>query len=879
MEKRLGTLALSTALCAAFATQAVADDGRAVEIEVRPDGPTRQVKPVNGVGQPPMIGAPRSFPMMHYLKDAGIPFSRLHDVGGAYGRMTYVDIPNLFRDFDADETKPENYDFAFTDRLVSALVDSGIEPIFRLGVTIENYADIRAYRIAPPKDFAKWARICEHVILHYNEGWADGFRHGIRYWEIWNEPDNMPEPEKNTMWSGSFEDFMRLYGTAATHLKKKFPHLKIGGYGSCGFYAPVGAGTVRAANASPRAEHFVDCCTNFLARARDEGWPLDFFSFHSYSRPEHAVRQVEVARRVLNEYGFAATETCFDEWLPEPQKFRCGTALAASKIAAEIIGLQNSSCDMAMIYDARCGVGDYSPLFNPMTQKPHKAYYAFVAFNELRKAGLAVPCMVSDDRIWACAAKGGDGKVRVMLSNPCDEAVEIKLKGLSGVLSCMLTDESRTYERVPFSPRLPPRSFVLMETPAADIQARIDAAAERGGGRVVVQKGVHRCGTLRLRSGVELHLEEGAVLMGGSKPDDYEDVIPEEMVYRYGNANTSPTVTRKAFIIAEDAENIAITGKGTVHIDGPRFFDQGSSLWGYWWAKPPCPRPRAVVMYRCRNIRIEGVTFRDCPLWTMWLRLCDGITIDGITIDAEQKMINSDGIDFDGCRHVRVGNSRLKTGDDCLVLRSIRYGHPGEKSVVTEDVVVSNCVLNSFCQGVRIGCPSDDTIRNATFRDIEFTGLNGIVSKQPRVYLNEGCNGYLKTDGILFENWKIDCYGHPVEILVEPGIALRDFGHMTFRNIEVNARKPFVVRGNEPTPLRGIRFENVRGTVASDKTFDVAFAPDVVFDRVDVSQDGWRRHAAGGFDRPEIMCLVADPFDDRRLLVGTWGNSISVFLL
>ena len=398
------------------------------------------------------------------------------------------------------------------------------------------------------------------------------------------------------------------------------------------------------------------------------------------------------------------------------------------------------------------------------------------------------------------------------------------------------------------------------------IQARIDAAAERGGGRVVVQKGVHRCGTIRLKSGVELHLEDGAVLQGGSKPEDYDEVIPEEMVYRYGDENTKPTVTRKAFVIAEEADGVAITGNGEIRIDGPAFFDRSTSLWGYWWAKPPCPRPRAVVMYRCRNVRFEGVTFRDCPLWTMWLRLCDGITIDGITIDAEQKMINSDGIDFDGCRHVRVGNSRFKTGDDCLVLRAIRHKFNADEPVVTEDVVVSNCVLNSFCQGVRIGCPSDDTIRDAVFRDITFTGLNGIVSKQPRVYLEKGCSGNLKTDGILFENWRIDCYGHPVEILVEPGIALRDFGHMTFRNIEVKAKKPFVVRGNELTPLKGVRFENVRGSVSSGKPFDTAFAPDLSLERVEVSGEAIRTIGPGGGGW--IECVLPSRHDPKRFFAG-----------
>ena len=369
------------------------------------------------------------------------------------------------------------------------------------------------------------------------------------------------------------------------------------------------------------------------------------------------------------------------------------------------------------------------------------------------------------------------------------------------------------------------------------IQSRIDDAAARGGGRVTVPPGIHRCGTLYLKSGVELHLAEGAVIEGGTRPEDYDDAIPADMVYSYGDPSTTPTVTRKALLFAENAENVAITGNGTVRIDGPAFFDRSSSLWGLWWAKPPHPRPRTVVMRGCRGVRIEGVTFKDCPLWTMWLRLCEDIDVSRISIDCEQKMINSDGIDFDGCRHVRVRDSRFRTGDDCLVLRAIRDRRPnrlgtGEEPVVTEDVLVERCRLDSPCQGVRIGCPSDDTVRDAAFRDIVFTGRNAIVSRQPRVYLETGDCGYLKTANILFENWNIDCWGNPVEILVEPGIALRDFGHMTFRNIDLKAAKPFIVKGCAETPVRDVRFENVRGSVEADPALEVENAPGTVFGRI-----------------------------------------------
>ena len=176
------------------------------------------IKPVNGVGQPPIYSYTNTS-LFHYLKEAGVPYSRLHDVGGAYGMNIYVDIPNVFRDFDADENDPASYDFTFTDYLMKGLVDNGVEPYYRLGVTIENAQRIKAYRIFPPKDYAKWARICEHVILHYTQGWADGFNMEISHWEIWNEPENgRLEDNENMMWRGTWEQYMDLYGTAATYL-------------------------------------------------------------------------------------------------------------------------------------------------------------------------------------------------------------------------------------------------------------------------------------------------------------------------------------------------------------------------------------------------------------------------------------------------------------------------------------------------------------------------------------------------------------------------------------------------------------------------------------------------------------------------------------
>ena len=159
----------------------------------------------------------------------GITRSRTHDVNGAYGGCYFVDVPNIFRDFNSDENDENSYDFYYTDEYITAIIKTGAKIVYRLGVTIEWGS--KKYSCNPPQDFAKWARICEHIIMHYNKGWANGFEYGIDYWEIWNEPENPP------MWTGTKEQFLELYKVSSKYLKEKFPEIKIGGYGSCGFYA------------------------------------------------------------------------------------------------------------------------------------------------------------------------------------------------------------------------------------------------------------------------------------------------------------------------------------------------------------------------------------------------------------------------------------------------------------------------------------------------------------------------------------------------------------------------------------------------------------------------------------------------------------------
>ena len=438
---------------------------RTARVEVDFGDATGPVKDVHSVGQPPIQGWSGTN-MFHYLREAGIRYSRLSDVGGPFGGNRFVDIPNVFRDFDADENDPASYDFAFTDILIRGLVDVGVEPFYRLGVTIENDCAVKAYRIFPPKDYAKWARICEHVIRHYTEGWANGFRYEIKYWEIWNEPDLFQEPgaevpwRRCTMWQAPFEEYVRFYGVVAPYLKSKFPHLRFGGFAGCGFQvATVPADHPRMPEYRVRNEH----ARQFLKAVKANGWPLDFFSYHSYNTTANIARQIDWAQGLLDEQGLGDVEMILDEWLFH--RTETGGVEQAAETAVTLAAMQNSPLSKAMIYDAKCGLGKYAPLFDPQTRTPRKPYFAFKRFNDLKRLGTAVRVRSGDPCVFAAAAKGA-GEGAVFMANVSSETVKADLGGLRPY-DCRLTDAAHDDASVPWTGKLPPKSFarLLLDIP------------------------------------------------------------------------------------------------------------------------------------------------------------------------------------------------------------------------------------------------------------------------------------------------------------------------------------------------------------------------------------------------------------------------------
>ena len=407
-----------------------------MEIIINKNEIVGKIKPMHCINNAPSFNDEVLF---ETLTEAGIPYSRLHDTFELhYDRL--VDAPNVFPDFEADENDPASYDFAFTDVFMKNLFNAGVKPFYRLGVSIENYRAIKPYHIYPPKDYEKWARVCERIIMHYNEGWADGFRYNIEYWEIWNEPDNFPDAKDNQMWTGTAKEYIDLYVTTAKYLKKRFPDLKIGGYGSCGFYAVLEEKASGNAKISSRTGYFLDFFEQFLQRVKAESVPLDFFSWHSYSGVESNVKYAEYCRTKLDEYGFEKTESILNEW--NPGIMARGTINDSAAVASNMLALQNSSLDMLMYYDTKAD-SSYCGLYNPLyarlpvekSERVFCTYYVFKAFNELYKLKnqAALKCYGKD--IYAVAAYDGESGA-VMITNVSDKKKAVRISGIESIESC-----------------------------------------------------------------------------------------------------------------------------------------------------------------------------------------------------------------------------------------------------------------------------------------------------------------------------------------------------------------------------------------------------------------------------------------------------------
>jgi hypothetical protein len=424
-----------------------------------------RIKAIHGVNNGPLTRG-NNADLEPWWREAGFPTARLHDCH--WPSPDVVDVSTIFPLPHLDPDDERNYLFAKTDDYLAAILRCGSKPIYRLGQSIERHGV--HFLTHPPRDMDAYAKVCVNIVRHYNDGWAKGFRHGIEYWEIWNEPDL-----GRGMWSGTQEEYFTLYEKVSRAIRAHDPKLKVGG--------PSLTGNAFTEKGWGRP---------FLDRCRARKLPLDFFSVHAYvTEPDQIADLVRTARRELDARGFTKTEIHLNEWryapgwsdlspkrredwATVPAFFKRGTGgQGAAYAAAVLVRMQDEPVDMMNFYTADTSPWSMFGTFGIRTP----VYHAFVAFNEVATRPARAACTVAGSNGRPAASLAGlaeDGRSAVVLASTFNAAGglrEFRIAGLPWVaaarVEALLVDGDHALE--PILPQVKPAadgSAITVHLPA-----------------------------------------------------------------------------------------------------------------------------------------------------------------------------------------------------------------------------------------------------------------------------------------------------------------------------------------------------------------------------------------------------------------------------
>ena len=372
------------------------------------------------------------------------------------------------------------------------------------------------------------------------------------------------------------------------------------------------------------------------------------------------------------------------------------------------------------------------------------------------------------------------------------------------------------------------------------IQKAVDACYQNGGGRVYVPAGVFLTGTLHLKSNVNLYLENGALLTGSPNLTDYESY-------------TKPTygINYYGILYTANANNVSLTGGGTIDGNNKVFFDfdkakkidTNSTRFTRQKANyrhvangigdgpvVPKDRPRQMVIFsNCTHVQLRDISLLNSPFWTLHFADCDDVSVNGIRLWSGILVPNADGIDVTSCTNVIISNSDIRAGDDALAI--VGYDHhfeiPGFNGLrhLSENIIVTNCNLQSYSSGIRIGFLDQNTVRNIHVSHCNITNSS------------RGIGIFLRDEGslenITFSDMTIETKlhtgdwwgnGEPIHISAVRGkenVKLGTIKSVAFDNITCKGENGILLYGSEQSMLQDIRFNNVSMEFVNSKLNDV----------------------------------------------------------
>lgn len=237
------------------------------------------------------------------------------------------------------------------------------------------------------------------------------------------------------------------------------------------------------------------------------------------------------------------------------------------------------------------------------------------------------------------------------------------------------------------------------------IQRAIDECSSNGGGRVVIPSGVFITGTIFLKSNIDLHFENGAVLKASTNLDDYN----ADDAYEQNFQCLDEEWNAKHLVIAVDCENVSITGEGVIDGSASAFYCEAKRVFNYIWkdglalaADKKKLRPGQLMCFiESKHILVKDIRIQNNTCWACFFHGCEYVNVSGIKVINSSTSANTDGIDLDCCRYAAVSDCIIRTGDDAIAIRCDAERLKREASC--EFITVSNCVLSSASSTFRIG--------------------------------------------------------------------------------------------------------------------------------------------------------------------------------
>ena len=354
-------------------------------------------------------------------------------------------------------------------------------------------------------------------------------------------------------------------------------------------------------------------------------------------------------------------------------------------------------------------------------------------------------------------------------------------------------------------------------------QKAVDACAEAGGGTVLVPPGDYTSGTIHLRSRVRLYLEGGATVYAIHDKSRFD---------------------KEALFYGEDLVNVAIEGRGVINGEGAYDrrlkgdheddFIRPNQLEMEALGLPlmrSFPKPdqygKLLLLVRCTDVRIAGLSFIDSPSWTMHPVQCERLVIDGVYIRTSLRDgVWADGIDPDGCKDVRIANCTIETGDDALVFYSMDWFGPARPC---ENITVTNCRLSSASSAIKFCDGNIAGIRNVTIDNCVITKSNRGIAFMT---FDGGAVENIVLSNLTIETVRYEWFwwgdGEPFHFNIKkrsevhaswppekdrPAGAIR---HVKIQNVIARGYGSSVCNGHPDSWLDDVSFENVRLTVAHD---------------------------------------------------------------